>query len=193
PTATILALLPLVHAGLIDPKSIIVDAKSGVTGAGAKPKENTHFPNQFGNFMAYGLLRHRHTPEMELILSGSSSQEVQIQFTPHLLPIDRGILATTYSTPVKAVDSDLIRETFLNFYEKEHFVRVMDHPPAVKSVRGSNYCDLYATWDERTGRIITIGAIDNLVKGAAGQAVQNMNIMFGLIEWSGLRYPPLNP
>lgn len=193
PTSSILALLPLIEQRVIDPKSIIVDSKSGVTGAGSSPKQMTHFPNQFGNFFAYGLKSHRHTPEIEKILGTSSSEPLQIQFTPHLLPIDRGILTTTYSTPIKAVDDSLVREIFLNRYEKEHFVRVVDQPPSVKNVRGSNYCDVYATYDERTGRIITISAIDNLVKGAAGQAIQNMNIMFGLIETTGLKYPPLNP
>ncbi|MEX0594372.1 MAG: N-acetyl-gamma-glutamyl-phosphate reductase [Balneolaceae bacterium] len=193
PTSSILALAPLLKQKMVEPGTIIVDAKSGVTGAGAKPKETTHFPNLFGNFYAYGLGRHRHTPEIEQILGGLSGNEVQIQFTPHLLPIDRGILSTTYSVPNGPVSKELIRETFLGFYEKEYFVRVLDTPPSVKNVRGSNFCDLYATYDERTNRIITISAIDNLVKGAAGQAVQNMNLMFRLIEKSGLEHSPLNP
>jgi len=193
PTSTILALLPLVKGGIIDPKSVIVDSKSGVTGAGASPKTFTHFPNQFGNFFAYGLKHHRHTPEIETILGTVSTDPLQVQFTPHLLPIDRGILTTTYSQPVKAVNEELVQDAFLNFYEKEHFVRVIDQPPTIKNVRGSNYCDVYATYDERTGRVITISAIDNLMKGAAGQAVQNMNLMFGLIEKKGLESPPLNP
>lgn len=193
PTSAILALAPLLKQKLVDPETIIVDAKSGVTGAGAKPKETTHFPNLFGNFFAYGLGRHRHTPEIEQILGGLGGKKVQVQFTPHLLPIDRGILSTTYSTPVRSVGKELIQDTFLGFYEKEYFVRVLDTPPSIKNVRGSNFCDLYATYDERTNRIITIAAIDNLVKGAAGQAVQNMNLMFRLIEKSGLEYSPLNP
>jgi len=194
PTTSILALAPLIKNNLIDPKSIIVDAKSGVTGAGSTPKNNTHFPNLFGNFYAYGLLEHRHTPEMEQVLGGlSDGGEVQVQFTPHLLPIDRGILATTYSKPIKDLNAELVRETFLSFYENEHFIRVVDQPPSVKNVRGSNFCDVYATWDPRTERVITIAALDNLVKGAAGQAIQNMNLMFRLIEKTGLDYPPLNP
>ena len=193
PTSTILALLPLIQQKMIDPKSIIVDSKSGVTGAGASPKTFTHFPNQFGNFFAYGLKNHRHTPEIETILGTVNNEELMVQFTPHLLPIDRGILTTTYSTPVRAVNEELVRDAYLNYYEKEHFVRVVDQPPSVKNVRGSNFCDLYATFDERTNRVITISAIDNLVKGAAGQAIQNMNLMFGLLENSGLKYPPLNP
>lgn len=193
PTSAILALVPLLQGKMIEPDSIIIDSKSGVTGAGATPKETTHFPNLFGNFFAYGLTRHRHTPEIEQILGEVTRQEIQVQFTPHLLPIDRGILTTAYSTPTKALNHDLVRESYLNFYEKEHFVRVVDQPPSVKNVRGSNYCDVYATYDERTHRIITITAIDNLVKGAAGQAIQNMNLMFGMIERTGLKYPPLNP
>lgn len=193
PTSAILALVPLLKGKLVDPHSIIVDSKSGVTGAGATPKEPTHFPNLFGNFFAYGLTRHRHTPEIEQILGEVTQQEIQVQFTPHLLPIDRGILTTTYSQPVKDLNHDLVRESYLNFFEKEHFVRVVDQPPSVKNVRGSNYCDVYATHDERTNRVITISAIDNLVKGAAGQAIQNMNLMFGMIERTGLKYPPLNP
>lgn len=193
PTSTILALLPLIRQKTIDTESIIVDSKSGVTGAGASPKIFTHFPNQFGNFFAYGLKSHRHTPEIETILDTVSDTPLQVQFTPHLLPIDRGILTTTYSTPKKAVNDEVVRDMYLNVYEKEHFVRVVDQPPTVKNVRGSNFCDVYATYDERTNRIITISAIDNLVKGAAGQAIQNMNLMFGLLENTGLKYPPLNP
>ncbi len=193
PTASILALAPLIDRGLIRPDSIVVDSKSGVTGAGSTPKETTHFPNLFGNFFAYGLMRHRHTPEMEQMLGRLSDEEIRIQFTPHLLPIDRGILSTTYSQPVRDTSAEEVRELYLSYYEKEYFVRVVDTPPTVKNVRGSNFCDLYATYDERTGRVITIGVIDNLVKGAAGQAVQNMNLMFRLIEKSGLEHPPLNP
>ncbi|REL33203.1 N-acetyl-gamma-glutamyl-phosphate reductase [Rhodohalobacter sp. SW132] len=193
PTSTILALLPLVAQKLIDTSSVIIDSKSGVTGAGASPKTFTHFPNQFGNFFAYGLKSHRHTPEIETILGTVTDAELKVQFTPHLLPIDRGILTTTYSTPVKPVNEEIVRDAYLNHFEKEHFVRVLDQPPSVKNVRGSNFCDVYATYDERTNRIITISAIDNLVKGAAGQAVQNMNLMFGLLENTGLKYPPLNP
>jgi N-acetyl-gamma-glutamyl-phosphate reductase len=193
PTSAILALLPLIQQNLIDVDSIIADSKSGVTGAGSSPKTFTHFPNQFGNFFAYGLKSHRHTPEIETILGTVSEAPLTVQFTPHLLPIDRGILTTAYSTSTKALNEEMVRDVYLNFYGKEHFVRVVDQPPSVKNVRGSNFCDLYATYDERTNRVITISAIDNLVKGAAGQAIQNMNRMFGLLENSGLKYPPLNP
>ncbi len=193
PTAAILPLAPLVESDLIDPHSIIVDAKSGVTGAGAKAKQQTHFPEVFGNFSAYGLLSHRHTPEIQFILQKFTGTEPQVLFTPHLLPIDRGILTTIYATPKRPVNREMIEETFLDFYRKEHFIRVVDHPPMVKHVRGSNYCDIYATYDERTNKIIAVSTIDNLVKGAAGQAVQNMNLMFGFIERSGLKITPLSP
>lgn len=193
PTSAILALTPLLEKEMIEPKSIVIDSKSGVTGAGSTPKEITHFPNLFGNFFAYGLCNHRHTPEIEQILSVKTNQDVMVQFTPHLLPIDRGILTTTYSKPVRDLNSDLVQDAFLSYYGKEYFVRVVDQPPSVKNVRGSNFCDVFATFDERTNRVITIAAIDNLVKGAAGLAIQNMNLMFRLIEKSGLENAPLNP
>lgn len=193
PTGAILALAPLFDRGLVKPDSVIIDAKSGVTGAGSTPKENTHFPNLFGNFYAYGLRNHRHTPEIEQFLGRLGDSTARVQFTPHLLPIDRGILTTAYAEPAGDLSEEAVRDLFLSYYEKENFVRIVDQPPAVKNVRGSNFCDIYATCDSRTSRIITISAIDNLVKGAAGQAIQNMNLMFRLIEKSGLEHPPLNP
>lgn len=193
PTSAILALAPLMKQGLIHPSSIVIDSKSGVTGAGAKPKRGTHFPDVFGNFTPYSLINHRHTPEIEQTLKMYTGLTTEVLFTPHLLPIDRGILTTTYSTPRKEMSQDLIDDLFHSIYEKENFVRMVDHPPSVKNVRGSNYCDIHSVYDERTNRIITISAIDNLMKGAAGQAVQNMNIIFGLIESTGLKQIPLNP
>ena len=193
PTSAILPLAPLLKHGYIYPTSIVIDSKSGVTGAGAKPKQGTHFPDVFGNFTAYSLLNHRHTPEIENTLRLYTGYSTEVLFTPHLLPIDRGILTTTYSTPKKDVSTDIIEEVLYSTYEKENFVRVFDHPPSVKNIRGSNYCDIHALYDERTNKIITISTIDNLVKGAAGQAVQNMNIIFGLIESTGLKHIPLNP
>ncbi len=193
PTSAILALAPLIKRGLINPTSIVVDSKSGVTGAGAKPKQGLHFPNVFGNFSAYSLVNHRHTPEIENTLQMYTGYSTEVLFTPHLLPIDRGILTTTYSTPKKPVIAEMVEELYHSVYEKEHFVRVFGEPPTVKNIRGSNYCDIYATYDERTNKIITVSTIDNLMKGAAGQAVQNMNIVFGLIESTGLKHIPLNP
>lgn len=193
PTSAILALAPLLKNNFIDPSNIIVDSKSGVTGAGATASPKTHFPDVFGNFSAYGLRNHRHTPEIQTSLERYSGDKTEILFTPHLIPIDRGILTTTYSTPKRQLDEKFIEDTLFSFYEKEHFVRVVDDPPNVKNVRGSNYCDIYVTYDERTNKIVTVSTIDNLVKGAAGQAVQNMNIMFGHIERTGLDLTPLSP
>ena len=193
PTSAILALAPLIKFGVVEPTSIIVDSKSGVTGAGATPKEGLHFPDVFGNFSAYSLVNHRHTPEMEQVIGRYTGYSTEILFTPHLLPIDRGILTTTYSTPRKSIDKDAVEELFHSAYDKEHFIRIFDSPPSLKNIRGSNYCDIHVTYDERTNRVITISTIDNLVKGAAGQAIQNMNILFGLIESTGLRQIPLNP
>lgn len=193
PTSAILALAPLLKNKLIRPEQIVIDSKSGVTGAGATAKPGTHFPEVFGDFSAYGLLNHRHTPEIQQGLESYTGSETEVLFTPHLLPIDRGILTTTYSTPVDDIDKDYLADWYYSFYEKEHFIRVVDGPPHVKHVRGSNYCDIHVTYDERTNRIVTVSTIDNLVKGAAGQAVQNMNLMFGLIERTGLEISPLSP
>lgn len=194
PSSAIFALAPLLANDLIEPKGITVDAKSGVTGSGASASKKTHFPEVFGNFSAYGLGNHRHTPEMEQALQRATrSERPQILFTPHLLPIDRGILATVYATPKKNINKNMLQETVARFYNKEHFIRTVGKPPKVKHVRGSNYCDLFVTYDERTNKIIAVSTIDNLMKGAAGQAVQNMNIMLGLIERSGLEITPLSP
>jgi len=192
PTASILALWPLIREELIETHSIIIDAKSGVTGAGATPRAHTHFPRVTGNFSAYGIATHRHTPEIEQALSQNDRQPV-VQFTPHLLPVDRGILATIYATPKGSWHPELVNEVFARAYFNEQFVRVMKQPPEMKQVRGSNYCDLHARYDERTGRIIIVSVIDNLVKGAAGQAIQNMNILFRLKENCGLRQLPVYP
>lgn len=193
PTSAILALAPLLKNEFIEPNNIIIDSKSGVTGAGASASPKTHFPDVFGNFSAYGLRNHRHTPEIQSSLEQYNGDKTEVLFTPHLLPIDRGILTTTYSTPKRDLDKKFIEDVFFSFYEKEHFIRVVDDPPNVKNVRGSNFCDIHVTYDERTNKIITVSTIDNLVKGAAGQAVQNMNIMFGHIERTGLEITPLSP
>ncbi|MBZ0266103.1 N-acetyl-gamma-glutamyl-phosphate reductase [bacterium] len=193
PTSAILALAPLLKEKLIDPLDIVVDSKSGVTGAGAKPKSSTHFPDVFGDFSAYGLIGHRHTPEIQYVLEEYSEGEVELLFIPHLLPIDRGILTTTYSKPVKPVSDDSLLELYKNLYDDEPFVRLSNIPPSVKNVRGSNFCDIYATYNDRTNRIITVSVIDNLVKGAAGQAIQNMNILMGFEETEGLTALPLSP
>ncbi len=194
PTSAILGLAPLLKYKLIKTKGIIVDSKSGMTGAGAKPKASTHFPDVTDNFSVYGLLRHRHTPEIEVAINSAYARtKIEVLFTPHLIPIDRGILTTIYAAPNGEVSRELLMEQFSNFYDREHFIRVVDDPPSLKNVRGSNYCDIFTTYDERTKRIIVVTVIDNLVKGAAGQAVQNMNIMFNLIENKGLKQLPLCP
>ena len=193
PTSTIIPLAPLLKEDIIDPQGIIVDAKTGVSGAGAKPKASTHFPDIFGNFKAYKLKSHRHTPEMELILSKVSQRKPSILFTPHLLPVDRGILSTIYATPKVKQSSEKLLQLFKQSFANEPFVRVQSAPPSLKGVRGSNFIDIFVDYDERTNRIIVISAIDNLVKGASGAAVANMNLMLGLAENAGLGSLPLMP
>ena len=180
PTATILALKPLVDAGLVDPESLIVDAASGVSGAGRAVKEGTAFNTVDGSFAAYGLLNHRHTAEMEQALSAT------VLFTPHLAPMTRGILATCYATAAREMAADEPLQVLRAAYADEPFVRVSDDPPATKWVSGSNGAVVTARYDARTNRVLALGAIDNLGKGAAGQMVQCANLMFGLDEAAGL-------
>lgn len=193
PTASTLALAPLFKDNIIKKGTVIIDAKSGTTGAGVKVKPNTHFSNVNDNFKAYGLKSHRHTIEIEERLSGLCGEEMKVQFTPHLLPVDRGILATAYATPLSTTTEREVQQRYEDFYKDEPFVRMRSTAPELKSVRGTNLCDIYVTYDERTHRIIALSAIDNLVKGAAGQAVQNMNIMFGLDEDTALNISPMQP
>jgi N-acetyl-gamma-glutamyl-phosphate reductase len=193
PTASILALAPLTANNLIQADSIVIDAKTGVTGAGVKPSEVTHYSNANENFRAYGVKTHRHTIEIEEQLSHLNQTNLQVQFTPHLLPLDRGILTTVYATPAKQIDEESLSEIYTDFYMNEPFVRVKKELPSLKEVRGSNYCDIYPVYDSRTNRIIIFSAIDNLVKGASGAAVQNMNLMAGLKETEGLTTIPLKP
>ncbi|MFH2052008.1 MAG: N-acetyl-gamma-glutamyl-phosphate reductase [bacterium] len=193
PTSAILALAPLLKRNQVSPEGIVVDSKSGVTGAGATAGEGTHFPRVFGNFSAYGLLGHRHTPEIEHVLGLVAGEEIDLLFTPHLLPVDRGILTTAYARPRPGVDAESVTAALHEAYADEPFVRVCPTPPGIKDVRGSNYCDVFATCDPRTDRVVTVSVIDNLVKGAAGQAVQNLNIMFDWPETTGLNQGPVNP
>ncbi|REE00106.1 N-acetyl-gamma-glutamyl-phosphate reductase [Marinoscillum furvescens] len=193
PTSSILALAPLLKEGLIDKSRIVIDSKTGVTGAGIKAKPNTHYPMVNDNFTAYGIKSHRHTIEIQEIISKYANDEVTVLFTPHLLPVDRGILSTCYSTPVKSVSTEELEKVFEEYYANEPFVRLRNSLPSLKQVRGTNYCDIYVTYDGRTNSIITIGVIDNLMKGAAGQAVQNMNLMLGLNETDGLSIAPIQP
>ena len=176
-TAAILALKPLVDEGLVKPGSLIVDAASGVSGAGREAKESTGFSNVDGSFSAYGLLNHRHTAEMEMAL------EARVLFTPHLVPMTRGILATCYGEAMGPCDP---LDVLGNAYADEPFVFVSPEPPATKWVSGSNGVRLTARYDERTGRVLALSAIDNLGKGAAGQMIQCANLMLGLDETVGL-------
>ncbi len=192
-TSVILAAAPLIKEGLVDPCSVLADSKTGVTGAGIKPSAVTHFSNVNDNFKAYGLKHHRHTVEMQEALSSFTGEDVQLLFTPHLLPVDRGILSTVYYRPKGKIVEEKLVNLFKKFYKEEPFVRIVDHMPEIKSVRGSNYCDIKVIYDERTHTVVTISTLDNLVKGASGQAVQNMNIMLGLDECEGLQYLPLHP
>ncbi|WP_299528810.1 N-acetyl-gamma-glutamyl-phosphate reductase [uncultured Lutibacter sp.] len=193
PTTAILGLAPLLKGNLIEEDRIIVDSKTGVTGAGIKAKTVNLYSNVNDNFKAYGLKNHRHTIEMQGILDEVSGKETRIQFTPHLLPVDRGILSTIYVRPTEHMDENKLKALYKDFYANAPFVRLRNQEPAIKDVRGTNYCDLYVTYDQRTNMVIIISVIDNLIKGAAGQAVQNMNIMFGLDETKGLNLIPLNP
>lgn len=194
-TCSILTAYPLAKEGVIDMDTLIVDAKSGTSGAG----RGTKLPNLFcevnENIKAYGVATHRHTPEIEEQLGYAAGKEVQITFTPHLVPMNRGILATEYAMLKKKASEQEIKEIYDQYYKKEKFIRVGGAGvcPETKWVEGSNYVDIGFQIDERTNRIIMMGAIDNLVKGAAGQAVQNMNIMFGLPEDTGLNLVPVFP
>jgi len=187
PTSAILALAPAAKAGIIQPE-IIVDSKSGVSGAGRSLSLTTHFSEVNEDVAAYALQGHRHLPEIVQELSGLRGQTLAVTFVPHLIPMTRGILTTAYATlaAAKINDKDALEKLYQDFYREEPFVRVVSAPPHTKHTRGTNLCLVYPTIDERTGRLIVVSCIDNLIKGAAGQAVQNMNLMLGLPETMGL-------
>lgn len=195
PTSVALALAPLLEKKLVDLKTIVVDSKSGTSGAGRAAKVGTLFCEVNEGFKAYSLPRHRHTPEIEQTLSTVAGEDVMITFTPHLLPVNRGILSTCYAALNSSVSADDLHAIYSERYADETFVRVLPQGqfPNVSQVAGSNFCDLGVTVDERTGRVIVLAAIDNLVKGAAGQAIQNMNLMLSLPETIGLMMPPAFP
>ena len=194
-TCSILSLYPLVKEGLIDPSTIIIDAKSGTSGAGRGAKLDNLFCEVNENMKAYGVATHRHTPEIEEQLGYAAGEEIVLNFTPHLVPMNRGILVTAYASLKEKVSYETVKAAYDKYYEKEKFVRVLDKDvcPQTKWVEGSNYVDVNFKIDERTGRVIVMGALDNLVKGAAGQAVQNMNLVFGLEESTGLDLVPMFP
>lgn len=185
-TTATLALAPLLHTGLIEPRGIVVDAASGVSGAGRPPKPTTTFCAVDEDFTAYGLLDHRHTPEMEQTLSRVAGTEVQLLFTPHLAPMNRGILATCYARPVGSTTTDELLDLLRDSWAGEPFVQVTAGSPSTKATLGSNSVHVTARADERTGWVLAIAALDNLVKGASGQAIQCANLMLGLSEATGL-------
>jgi N-acetyl-gamma-glutamyl-phosphate reductase len=195
PTSVILGTAPALKNRLIDPASLIVDSKSGTSGAGREPQVGSLFCEVNEAFKAYKVGNHRHTPEIEQELSRLAGREMKISFTPHLLPIDRGILSTIYATLTQDVTGKEISGLYQDFYAGERFVRV--HKPGsfpnIAFVRGSNYCDIGVAVDVRTNRLIIVSTIDNLVKGAAGQAIQNMNVLCGFPEHTGLDMIALFP
>lgn len=195
PTCSTLSIYPLAKEGLIDMNTIIIDAKSGTSGAGRGAKVDNLYCEVNENIKAYGVASHRHTPEIEEQLGYASGEEVLLNFTPHLVPMNRGILVTAYASLKKDVTYDEVKAVYDKYYANEKFVRVLDQDvcPQTKWVEGSNYVDVNFKIDSRTNRIIMMGAMDNLVKGAAGQAVQNMNLMFGLKETEGLELVPMFP
>jgi N-acetyl-gamma-glutamyl-phosphate reductase len=195
PTGAILALAPLLEEGMISPSGIVIDAKSGMSGAGRNPSLTNLFCEAAEGLKAYGVAKHRHAPEMEQELSARAGKEVHILFVPHLVPISRGLLSTIYARTNGELSTEQAYEVYQRRYSKEPFVRLcsLGTFPSTVEVRGSNYCDLGGIADQRSGHLIVISAIDNLVKGASGQAVQNMNLMCGFPETMGLEQIPLAP
>lgn len=194
-TCSILSLYPAVKEGIIDPDTIIIDAKSGTSGAGRGAKIDNLYCEVNENIKAYGVGTHRHTPEIEEQLGYACGRKIKLIFTPHLVPMNRGILVTAYANLKKDVTEEEIRTAYNKYYAQEQFVRVLDKGvcPETRWVEGSNYVDVNFKIEQRTNRLIVMGALDNLVKGAAGQAVQNMNIIFGLNEAEGLAAAPMFP
>ncbi len=194
-TCALLSLLPLIKEGILEESSIIIDAKSGVSGAGRSLNLTTHFSECNESIKAYSVKSHRHIPEIEQELNEFTKNDISVTFTPHLLPMNRGILCTCYGVLKKQINYDEIKKIYEEYYKHEFFIRLTkeDVFPETKWVKGSNYCDIGFTVDERSNKIIIIGAIDNLIKGAAGQAIQNMNIMFNLKENMGLDSIPIFP
>ena len=195
PTATLLGLAPLVKERLIEEDSIIVDAKSGVSGAGRKASLNTHFSEVNENVKIYKVNSHQHIPEIEQMLKTWNERIQPITFSTHLIPMTRGIMATIYAKAKKELSVGTLLDLYKTSYEDSKFVRIRKYGqfPATKEVYGSNYCDIGVAYDERTGRVTVVSVIDNLVKGAAGQAIQNLNVMMGWDEESGLALAPIYP
>ena len=195
PTCSFLAVYPMVKEGLIDPNTLIIDAKSGTSGAGRGAKTDNLYCEVNESIKAYGVGSHRHTPEIEEQLSYAAGQPVTISFTPHLVPMNRGILVTAYASLNGKVTEEEARAVYEKYYQNEYFVRLLEPGavPQTRWVEGSNFADVNFKIDPRTNRVVMMGAIDNMVKGAAGQAIQNMNLMFGLPEQTGLKQLPMFP
>lgn len=190
-TASILALYPLLKSKLIETDSIIIDAKSGVSGAGRGLNTASLYAECNESIKAYGVAGHRHTPEIEQELSKAAGEKLLLNFTPHLVPMNRGILATCYGKLKNNISQEEVYKIYEEFYKNDYFIRIVDTLPETRNVRGSNFCDIGIRVDKRTNRIIVVSAIDNLIKGAAGQAVQNMNLIFGLEEGEGINMPSM--
>jgi N-acetyl-gamma-glutamyl-phosphate reductase len=184
PTSASLALAPLLRGGAISPQGILIDSKSGVSGAGREAKPHLHFAECNESVSAYGVGTHRHMPEMDQVLSGAAGHKVEVVFTPHLIPMDRGILSTCYAVPTREMSTEDVVSLLQEFYAREPFVRVSDSLPSTKQVTGTNYCDLSAR--SVRGRVVVVSVIDNLIKGASGAAVQNFNLMYGFAETTAL-------
>lgn len=195
PTSIILAVAPPLENKVVSTENIIANSLSGASGAGRAPSMVAHYPECNENVKAYSIATHRHTPEIEQELSKLAKKEIKISFTPHLLPMNRGILSTIYLNLIRKIKEEEILKIYKEFYKNEPFVRVLEKGsfPETRNVYGSNYCDIGIKVDERTNRVIVISAIDNLVKGASGQAVQNMNLMYGFKETLGLESPGITP
>jgi N-acetyl-gamma-glutamyl-phosphate reductase len=192
PTSVLLPLIPLVQGGLLDLGSIVADSKSGVSGAGRSPSLTVHYCEVNESFKAYKVAVHRHNPEMEAVLSREARKPVRITFVPHLVPLSRGMLTTIYARPTGRLTAQTVRDCLAAFYSGRPLIRLRppELPPDTLHVRGTNCCDIGFVFDERNQRLILMSAIDNLGKGAAGQAIQNMNLMFGLDETAGLDQIP---
>ncbi len=192
PTSVLLPLIPLIHQGLLDPATLVADSKSGVSGAGRSLSQASHYCEVNESFKAYKVAVHRHNPEMDSVLSREGREPISITFVPHLVPMTRGMLTTIYATPAVALNGQDIIDCYMSAYSRRPFIRLcpMDTQPDTLHVRGTNYCDIGFKFDDRNNRLILISAIDNLVKGAAGQAVQNMNLMMGFDETDGLMHVP---
>ncbi|MBD3182642.1 N-acetyl-gamma-glutamyl-phosphate reductase [Candidatus Poribacteria bacterium] len=195
PTGAILAILPALKAGLVGSDEIIIDSKSGISGAGKTPKEVTHLPNRLGNFTAYNIASHRHQPEIEQEIAVASGQDIKVCFVPHLVPMTRGILTTAYVKLSRDISDSELLGIYMDYYKDEPFVRVLEGKeiPQTQAVRGSNFCDIGMKVVSKNNMAIFISAIDNLTKGASGQALQNMNIIAGFDETAGLQIAGLMP